>query len=141
MSHLTVQFVDQRHVVPWGGAEERLERLAVAVVSVGDGLGVLVLAIGEEPGEVEMGVLLALGAGEGSDEGLGEGLEASDGAAEGGGWDLAVGEQLVLAELEPRLHRLTPSIEVMFPLKGIDTKVVVPGQAIPDSRNKPGSIP
>src|SRR5512135_419531 len=100
----------------------------------------LCLPSAEEPGEGEMGVLLALGAGEGSDEGLGEGLEASDGAAEGGGWDLAVGEQLVLAELEPRRHRLTPSIEVMFPLEGIDTKVVAPGQAIPDSRNKSRSV-
>jgi hypothetical protein len=60
--HLAVQFVDQRRVIPGGGAEERPERLPVEVMPLGDGLGVHVLDVGEGPGEVEPGVHPALGA-------------------------------------------------------------------------------
>jgi hypothetical protein len=118
---LAVQLVDQRHVIPWGSAEVRLECLAVEVVAVGDRLGILVFEVGEQSGEVGAGRLPALGAGQRGDERLGEGLQALDGAAEGGGWDLAVGQQLGLALLEPGLHHQTPSIEVMLSLEGIDT--------------------
>jgi hypothetical protein len=96
-SDLAIQFVHQRLVVPGGRAEVVLKRLTVEVVAIGEGLGVLVLDVGEESGEIGLGMLLALGAGERGNEGLGEDLQASDRTAEGRGWDLTVGEQEVLA--------------------------------------------
>ena len=122
--HLAVQLVDQRRGVPRRGTNEGLERLSVKVVSVGNGLGVLVLEVGEQPSEVGPGGPPALGAGERGDEGLGEGFQAADGAAEGRRRNLAIGEQLILALLKPGLHRLTPSIEVVSPLEGIDTNAL-----------------
>ncbi|MBV8314833.1 MAG: hypothetical protein JO034_26095 [Singulisphaera sp.] len=87
-----------------------LQGLAIEVMATGDRFGVLVL----EVGEVGAGVLLTLRAGERGDKGLSKDLEAVDCAPERRGWDLTVGEQLVLALLEPGLHHLTPSIWVRF---------------------------
>ena len=70
---LAGQFVDQRLVVPVDLADEVLDDLAVEVVAVGDGLGVLALDVGEQAGEVGAGVVPALGAGQRGDERLGEG--------------------------------------------------------------------
>jgi hypothetical protein len=78
-----------------------LQGLAIEVIAIGNRFGVLVLEVGEEAGEVGVGVLLTLRAGGRGDEGLREELEAVDGAAERRGWDLTVGEQLFLALLEP----------------------------------------
>jgi hypothetical protein len=47
---LAVLAVDQRRVLPRAGADEGLEGLAIEVVAISDGLGVLVLDVGEEAG-------------------------------------------------------------------------------------------
>jgi hypothetical protein len=61
---LAVQLIDQGPMVPVDLADEPLDRLAVAVVAVGDRLGVLALDVGEQAGEVGVGVGPALGAGQ-----------------------------------------------------------------------------
>ena len=97
-------------MVPVDLADEPLDDLAVEVVAVGDGLGVLVLEVGEQPGEIGAGVLPALGAGQRGDERLGEVLQSVHDAAEERGRDLTAGEQLLLALLEAGFHRRAPSI-------------------------------
>ena len=92
-------------VVPVDFADELLDDLAVLVVAVGDGLGVLAPDVGEQAGEVGTGVAAALGAGQRGGERLGEVLQPAHHPAEEGGRDLTAGEQLLLAVLKARLHR------------------------------------
>jgi hypothetical protein len=58
---LAGQFVHERLVVPRGGAEVELKRLSVEVVAISDSFSILVLDVGEEPGEGGAGVLLLSG--------------------------------------------------------------------------------
>jgi hypothetical protein len=79
-------------VVPRRSAEVVLKGLAIEIITVGDGFGGLVLDVGDKAREVRLGVLLTLGAGKRSDEGLSEDLEAVDDAPKRGAWDLTVGQ-------------------------------------------------
>ena len=79
-------------MIPRRCAEVVLKGLAIEIITIGDGFGVLVLEVGDKAREVRLGVLLTLGAGKRSDEGLSEDLEAVDGAPKRGGWDLTVGQ-------------------------------------------------
>jgi len=75
-----------------------LKGLAIEIIAIGDGFGVLVLDVGDEAREVGLGILLTLGAGKRSDEGLSEDLKAVDSAPKRCRWDLTVGQKLFLAE-------------------------------------------
>ena len=79
-------------MVPGGLADELLQRLALLVVQVGDGLGVLVLQVGEQPGDVVAGVVALLAALEEFDEGVEEAFQPGQHAAEDAGIDLGVGQ-------------------------------------------------
>src|SRR5206468_3102039 len=79
------------------------------VVAIGDGFRVLARQVGEQSGAIDAGVLRALGAGHGGDEGRCKGLQAADRAAEGGRRDLTVGEQWLLTGFEARIPNLPPS--------------------------------
>ena len=57
---LAGQFVQQRIVVPEGLAEELLQRLPLLVVQVGNGLGVLVVQVGEQTLDIVLGVVSLL---------------------------------------------------------------------------------
>jgi hypothetical protein len=102
-------------VVPVDLAEEPLDDLAVEVVAVGDGLGVLALHVGEQAGEVGVGVGPTLRAGQRGGERLGEDLQSVHHPAEQRGRDLTGGEQLLLTALKTRLHREAPSIGGLSP--------------------------
>ena len=54
-AHLAGQLAQQRPVVPGGRADEVLQAVPLLVVAVGDGLGVLVLQVGDEPGRGRSG--------------------------------------------------------------------------------------
>src|SRR5262249_35490593 len=74
------------------------------VVAIGDRLGVLALDVGEQAGEVRVGMGLALRTGQRGDERLRERLQPAHRPAEEAGRDLTAGDQLLLAVLEARFH-------------------------------------
>jgi hypothetical protein len=100
---LTGQFADQRALVPGGLAEELLQALPLLVVEVGDALGVLAPQVGDQPGDVVVGVG-GLGFGQGGDERLQEALQAREHPAEHGRADLRVVQQLLQADAKSLLH-------------------------------------
>ncbi|HKB38161.1 MAG TPA: hypothetical protein VKD72_17065 [Gemmataceae bacterium] len=82
-------------MVPGGLADELLQRLALLVMEVGDGLDVLVLQVGEQAGDLVAGVQPLFATLEGFDERLEEAFQAGQHAAEDAGIDLGVGQELV----------------------------------------------
>jgi hypothetical protein len=78
------------------------------VVAVGDGLGGLALQVGDEPGQVGPGVVALLAAPQAFGERPGELGEAFDTALEDLRADVALVEQLLLAEPVTPVHRSPP---------------------------------
>ncbi len=134
--NLAGPFADERFVVLIDLTEEPLDDLAVAVVTVGEGLGVLALDVGEQSGEIGVGMGATLDAGQRGGERPCELLPSGHHAAEQRGRDRTGSEPLLLATLEAGLHRRPPSIRE-YPLEGIDTKTLATKQGSPDSRNIP----
>ena len=85
-----------------------LEAVPLLVVAVGDRLGVLALQVGDEPGQVGPGVVPLLPAYQALGERPGELGEAFDAALEDLRADLALVEQLLLAEPVTPVHRSPP---------------------------------
>src|SRR3954469_7281055 len=102
---LAGQFHQQGLMIPRGGADEVLETATVEVGAVGDGLGVLALQVGDEPGEIGLGMASLLVADQAGGERLDEVGEALEDAVEGLGSEVAFGEELLLAEFKSLLHR------------------------------------
>jgi hypothetical protein len=112
---LAVQFIDPRLMVPVDLAEQPLDDRAIAVVAVGDRLGVLALHVGEQAGELGAGVGPTLRTGQRGGERLGAVLQATHHAAEEWGRHLTAGAQLLRTTLKARLHRKAPSIGGLSP--------------------------
>ena len=85
-----------------------LEAVPLLVVAVGDRLGGLVLQVGDEPGQVGPGVVPLLPADQALGERPGEVGEAFEAALEDLRGDLALVEQLLLAEPVTPVHRPPP---------------------------------
>ena len=113
-----------------------LEAVAVEVVAVGDGLGVLALQVGDQPGEVGVGMVPLLVADQAGGERLGEVGEAFDDAVEGLGSEVAFGEELLLAESERRCIGRSPRKGCS--LEGYSTSRLDRSQVNSDSRTSPG---
>ena len=107
-AHLAGQLAQQGPVVPGRGADEVLEAVPLLVVAVGDRLGVLVLQVGDEPGQVGPGVVALFLADQALGERPGEVGEAFEAALEDLRGDLALVEQLLLAEPVTPVHRPPP---------------------------------
>jgi len=127
-AHLACQLIEQGLVVPVGLAEELLESLALAVVQVGDALGVLAGQVGEQPLDVVPGVGTLLGGEQRLCERLQEGLQPAQRAAQQSGGDLGVGQQLAEAHAEASLHWPLLSARAGLP-RGIVRQRLAPGQA------------
>src|SRR5205823_3346855 len=82
--------------------------LPLLVMQVGDGLGVLVAQVGEQPLHVVLGVEPLLGPRQRRDEWPQEGFQAGQDAAQQAGRDLGIFQQFVQADAEPSLHRTSP---------------------------------
>jgi hypothetical protein len=95
-------------MIPGGGADEVLKAVPLLVVAVGDRLGVLPPQVGGEPGQIGPGVVLLLPSSQAGDERLGELGESLDHAVEDLRADLALVEQLLLAEPVTPVHRPPP---------------------------------
>jgi hypothetical protein len=67
-------------------------------VAIGDRLGVLAIQVGDEPGEVGVGMAALLVADQAGGERLDEVGETFDDAVEGLGSEVTFGEELLLAE-------------------------------------------
>src|SRR5205085_6234661 len=107
-TYLAGQLAQQGPVVPGRGADEVLEAVAVPVVAIGDGLGGLVLQVGDEPGQVGPRVVALLLADQARGERPGERGEAFEAAPEDLRGDLAFVEQLLLAGPVTPVHRPPP---------------------------------
>src|SRR5450759_2366838 len=107
-AHLAGPFAQPRPMVPGGRADEVLEAVPFLVVAVGDGLGGLVLQVGDEPGQVGPGVVTLLPAGQALGERPGELGAAFEAALKDLRRDLALGEQRLLAEPITPVHRSPP---------------------------------
>jgi hypothetical protein len=91
-------------VVPVGLAEELLQALPLAVVEVGDRLGVLAGEVGEEALDVVPSIGLLRCRTEGVEEGLEEGFAAWQDATQQTGRDLGIVQRLVQPDTESSLH-------------------------------------
>src|SRR5262249_45003939 len=105
---LADQFVQEGAVVPEGLAQELLQGLPLLIVQVGDGLGVLVVQLGEQSLDVVLGVVPLLGACQRGDEGLQERLQAWQHAPQETRWDFSIVKQFLEADAETSLHRPSP---------------------------------
>src|SRR5262249_16268798 len=103
------QLAEQGAVVPAGLADELLEALALAVVQVGDGLGVLAGQLGQQALDAVPRVGPLLGRAQGPDERLQERFQPGHDATEQSRRDLSVLNQLVQPDALPSLHRLLRS--------------------------------
>src|SRR5918998_3006918 len=108
-------------MIPGGGADEVLQPLAFEVVAIGDGLGVLAFQVGDEPGEVGVGMAALLVADQAGGERLDEVGKPFDDAVKGLGSEVTFGEQLLLAEFKSPLHQ-SISQEKGLSLEGFSTK-------------------
>ena len=105
LAHLAGQFGEPGVVVPGGLADELLQRLAVLVVQVGDGLDVLVLQAGDQARDIVAGMLGLFAALEQFDKRVEEAFEPGQNAAEDAGIDLGVGQEVVAAGSKAAFHR------------------------------------
>ncbi len=95
-------------MVPGGLAQELLQGLPLLVMQVGDGLGVLLVQVGEQALHVVLRVAALLVARQRRDERLQEGCQAGQHALQQAGRDLSIFQQFVQADAEPSLHRTSP---------------------------------
>jgi hypothetical protein len=108
-------------MVPSRGADEVLEAVPLLIVAVGNRLGVLAFQVGDEPGEVGVGMAALLVADQAGGERLDEVGETFDDAVEGLGSEVTFGEELLLAEFKSPLHQ-SISQEKGLSLEGFSTK-------------------
>ena len=92
-------------MVPGRLADELLQRLPLLVVQVGDGLDVLVLQVGYQPGDVGACVAALFAPLEQLDEGVEEAFQPGQHATEDAGIDFGVGQELVTACGKAAFHR------------------------------------
>ena len=107
-AHLGGQLAKQRAMVPGRGADEVLQAVPFLVVAVGDRLGALPLQIGDEPGEIGPGMVALFPARQALGERSSELGEALDAPLKDLWADLALVEQLLLAESVTPVHRWPP---------------------------------
>ena len=95
-----------------------LQSLAILVVTIGDRLGVLAIQIGQQPTDIRPPqVFLLLLPPETRRKWLHEPLQPSKRPLKRVSTDPAFLHQLLLAELKPAFHRISPSRENPFPRK------------------------